>query len=330
MNEKQSNRQKLLSDHTTVYSLNEEWNAFLILYELKSFSQTAQKLNVTQSALSKTIKKLEDRLKITLFDRTQRPIRPTAEAVILHDEIFQHALEIENVIKKVKTQNYLKPVLRFGCTESTSRFMVPQIAQVFCNRIAKFIQVTASSEVLVEKLIKRELDVVFICEGFEEIPGLNRQFIFEEPSILLLPATLAQKKTKWTIQDLLCCGLPMIGYASGSGGGRLNDRLFSTFDVHFQSHYEIQSDSVLIEMIKLGLGWTITRPMTLLTGSHFEDKIKALPLDDKQNMLKYYVVSRKDEYVLESLEISKICKKIYIDIIQKEFLKFAPWIKMSD
>ena len=59
MNEKQSNRQKLLSDHTTVYSLNEEWNAFLILYELKSFSQTAQKLNVTQSALSKTIKKLE-------------------------------------------------------------------------------------------------------------------------------------------------------------------------------------------------------------------------------------------------------------------------------
>lgn len=100
MTEKQSNRQKLLSDHTTVYSLNEEWNAFLILYELKSFSQTALKLNVTQSALSKTIKKLEDRLKITLFDRTQRPIRPTAEAVILHDEIFQHALEIENVIKK--------------------------------------------------------------------------------------------------------------------------------------------------------------------------------------------------------------------------------------
>lgn len=196
MTEKQSNRQKLLSDHTTVYSLNEEWNAFLILYELKSFSQTALKLNVTQSALSKTIKKLEDRLKITLFDRTQRPIRPTAEAVILHDEIFQHALEIENVIKKVKTQNYLKPVLRFGCTESTSRFMVPQIAQVFCNRISKFIQVTASSEVLVEKLIKRELDVVFICEGFEEIPGLNRQFIFAEPSILLLPATLAQKKTK--------------------------------------------------------------------------------------------------------------------------------------
>lgn len=58
--EKTSARLIHFAERTTIYSLNEQWNAFLILYELRNFSLTAKRLGVTQSALSKAIKKLED------------------------------------------------------------------------------------------------------------------------------------------------------------------------------------------------------------------------------------------------------------------------------
>lgn len=327
--EKTSARLIHFADRTTIYSLNEQWNAFLILYELRNFSLTAKRLGVTQSALSKAIKKLEDHLQITLFDRSQRPIRPTADAKALYEDIFDHVLKIEESIKQVRSQNYLKPTIHFGCTESTSRFVAPPVAQSFAGKVSKFVQVTASSEVLVEKLINRQLDVIFICEAFEEIGGLTRQFIFEEPSVLLLPAELAKQKSRWTLDDLLCCGLPMIASASGSGGARLNERMFSSFDIHFQSQYEVQSDSVLVEMIKMGLGWSITRPLSLTATSYDEHKLKVLPFDNLNNSLKYYVVCRKDEYKQEAQEIARICRGVYLEVIQKEFLKFAPWLKES-
>ena len=60
---------------------------FLLLYETRSFSKTAQIVGCNQPAVSKRISKLEESLGITLFDRSQRPIRPTSSARILYSEM---------------------------------------------------------------------------------------------------------------------------------------------------------------------------------------------------------------------------------------------------
>lgn len=259
-----------------MYSLNQEWNAFLVLYEFKNFSTAAKKLGITQSALSKCIKKLEAKLQIRLFDRNTRPITPTTDANILYEGIFDKVLKIEEIISKVKSHNYLKPVFRFGCTEATCRYIVPAIAKRFSHRVSKFIEVTDSSDSLIDKLIKRELDIVFVCEAFEEIQNLDRTFIFREPSILIL--------------------------------------------------YEIESDSVMIEMIKKGLGWSLSRPSTLLSNYEQKEQISIFPLNKGYNHLNYYVVTRKDEFTNESLEISKICKQTFELVIKPKFENMASWI----
>lgn len=53
--------------------------AFRSVAELRSFSAAAQRLRVSQPALSTTIRKLEQVLGVRLFDRTTRQVAPTAE-----------------------------------------------------------------------------------------------------------------------------------------------------------------------------------------------------------------------------------------------------------
>lgn len=89
---KQRTIEKNFANSAEMYSLNQEWNAFLVLYEFKNFSTAAKKLGITQSALSKCIKKLEAKLQIRLFDRNTRPITPTTDANILYEGIFDKVL----------------------------------------------------------------------------------------------------------------------------------------------------------------------------------------------------------------------------------------------
>ena len=48
---------------------------FCSLVETHSFQETAARMNISQSALTKHIHKMEEELNITLFDRSQRSIR---------------------------------------------------------------------------------------------------------------------------------------------------------------------------------------------------------------------------------------------------------------
>ena len=311
---------------TQLYSLESDWNAFLVVYELKNFSLAAKRLGVTQSALSKSIRKLEEKLSLKLFDRSQRPVRPTDDAKVLHDGIFEKILNIERTITAVKSKNYDKPIFRFGCTEATCRYIVPAVAKHFSRHVSKFIQTTASSDTLIEKLIDRQLDVIFVCEAFEEIENLTRHFVFDEPSILILPKSLAKRKTSWTLEELLFCGLPMIASSATSGGGRLNRRFLSSRSLSFQSLFEVQSDSVMVEMIKDGLGWSLSRPSTMLANTEQAEKISLFPIRQTDNKLKYFVITRQNEWTEEGTAIARLCRQIYDKIIYPKFEEMAPWI----
>jgi DNA-binding transcriptional LysR family regulator len=56
----------------------EDVRAFLTISELESFSHAAERLSVSQSALSRRIRKIEDHLGIRLFDRSTRHVALTA------------------------------------------------------------------------------------------------------------------------------------------------------------------------------------------------------------------------------------------------------------
>ena len=65
---------KAVSSATLSDVLSHSWNAFLVLYEYRSFAKAAKVLGISQPALTKRIKGLENAIGMDLFNRECRPI----------------------------------------------------------------------------------------------------------------------------------------------------------------------------------------------------------------------------------------------------------------
>lgn len=73
---------------------------FLAVYELGSIGRACEKLLLTQPALSKSIRQLEDELGVRLFDRTPMGVVPT----IFGNALALHAKSIEAQIRNAEAQ----------------------------------------------------------------------------------------------------------------------------------------------------------------------------------------------------------------------------------
>ena len=73
----------------------DDLSAFLAVGEERSFTRAAARLGVSQSALSHTIRGLEERLGVRLLTRTTRSVAPTAAGERLLQAIAPHFAEIE-------------------------------------------------------------------------------------------------------------------------------------------------------------------------------------------------------------------------------------------
>jgi len=80
---------------------------FVAVAESVSFSQAAEKLHVTRSAVAKTISRLEERLGVTLFNRTTRSQSLTAEGTLYYESCRRALDEInraEDILEGGKLQ----------------------------------------------------------------------------------------------------------------------------------------------------------------------------------------------------------------------------------
>lgn len=92
--------------------------AFAAVAEERSFTKAAARLNVSQSALSHTIKSLEQRLGLRLLTRTTRTVAPTLEGEDLLATLSPCFEKIENRLQALNdSQGAPKGTVRIAATE---------------------------------------------------------------------------------------------------------------------------------------------------------------------------------------------------------------------
>ena len=137
----------------------------LTIYQEKSLSKAAEKLYITQPALSIFLTRLETQLQTRLFERTKRGLVPTyagqkyiefaRQSIALGRSFDQELCEI---------QAERKGILRLGTSPHIGSIVLPEVLFSFQNRYPNIqLAITEGTSLTLEKLIdNNELDLALM------------------------------------------------------------------------------------------------------------------------------------------------------------------------
>ncbi|MEO0382535.1 MAG: LysR family transcriptional regulator [Pseudomonadota bacterium] len=100
---------------------------FHAVMKTKSITAAAELLSVSQPSLSRTIKRVEDILGVTLFRRDNRGLVPSSEAQKIYKEIDGIVRQLTGLDEKIsEITTGTGSLFRLGATPSVARALVPQ------------------------------------------------------------------------------------------------------------------------------------------------------------------------------------------------------------
>lgn len=165
------------------------------VYQLGSFSKAAQKLYMTQPTLSTSVKKLEDRLGVSLFNRKTQPLSLTP-AGEFYMQSAKKMVEIENEMESYFSERtHKRRKITFGSSSFFCAHILPRIIIKFQEQYPNYeVELTeASAPVLKEKLENGLIDLTLTAELFDSNQIESTPWITER-LVLAVPATFSINK----------------------------------------------------------------------------------------------------------------------------------------
>ncbi len=109
-----------------------ELSVFLVVAEKLNFSSAARELGVSTSALSHSIRKLEERIGVQLFIRTTRSVALTEAGEVLFRRAAPALSDLEQVVDELKsTRDKPSGTIRISAAESAARPLIRHLLPEF-------------------------------------------------------------------------------------------------------------------------------------------------------------------------------------------------------
>ncbi|MEM8868252.1 MAG: LysR family transcriptional regulator, partial [Verrucomicrobiota bacterium] len=229
--------------------------AFCTLVQTGSFTETANVLSLTQSAISHSVKNLEEDLRCQLVTRTGRKINITEDG----EELYQHAQAILNQMEEARTSiqdraNWGRGRLRLGASTTACEFILPNVLREFNECFPNCIlSITpADTPDLLEMIRRHEIDLAIIVDpgGAKDV---HVQSLFSDELILVTSPihTFAQKGTitmnKFAQERLVL-------YNKASQTFQAIEHFFRTNKMAMHEYIELGSMEAIKALIKINYG----------------------------------------------------------------------------
>ncbi len=165
---------------------------FLALAEELHFGRAARRVNMSQPALSKQVRQLEEELRVRLFNRTKRKVELTAAGHLFAGQIplFLQQLE-QSVALTVQEGRYEHNQITLGYTPGTVHIF-SGILREFIKRFPNSRPVLKNVETArqIESLHNGSIDVGLITlTGPPELEGLAVESILQDRLMVAMPAS---------------------------------------------------------------------------------------------------------------------------------------------
>ena len=162
------------------------------------FGRAAAACFVSQPTLSVAIKKLEDELDVTIFERRPHDVTITPVGRRIVEQAIT-VLEQANAIKAIagEDKDQLKGSLKLGVIYTIGPFLLPHLIPLLSREAPELTLIIEEDFTLnlAGQLKRGELDMIIISTPFEQ-PGSTLEVLYKEPFTVMLPKnhSLADKK----------------------------------------------------------------------------------------------------------------------------------------
>lgn len=233
--------------------------AFLAVKETASFHAASQRLNLSQSSVTRRVQKLEQALGSTLFDRTTRDVRPTLAAKRLQiraEAILQDAREATQAMRdeSVAFASQRAQTVTIATVPTVVTGLVAPAIRTFRadgNRARIRLLDMAANEVA-EAVSQGEADFGLCSIPMVE-PMTEFTHLFDEPIVLAMPRghPLAdRKRLRWS--DLQ--GDALILPARGTGNRLMIDEALARSGTPVRWSYEVGRTSTALNLVVQRMG----------------------------------------------------------------------------
>lgn len=154
--------------------------------DLRNFSQAAEQCFVSQPTLSNQIKKLEETLGVTLFERTNKRVMTTEtgeQIVALARRVLREVEEMHDVAQSA--QDPLAGKFRLGAFPTLSTYLFPSLVPAISSAMPmlKLVLVEDKTQALIDRLKRGELDAALLALPIHD-DQLHVEPLFQDPFML--------------------------------------------------------------------------------------------------------------------------------------------------
>ena len=167
----------------------------------RHFGRAAERSFVSQPTLSVALKKLEEQLGITLFERHRGEARPTPVGARIIEQAHRVLAEAEQIkLIAAEGKDELRGTLRVGAIYTVGPYLLPQLVPALREHYPDMPLVIEENytDVLARRLKQNELDVIVVALPFQP-PGTVTWPLYDEDFVVALPlehAWAARKSVK--------------------------------------------------------------------------------------------------------------------------------------
>lgn len=237
---------------------------FLQLANSLSFSETARQANLSQPALSRTIRLLEEDLGVRLFDRNSRNVSLTPAGAALLPTVERLTADFTQAFRELnQTFEGIKGRVVVGALPSISANMLPRVIAKFREQRPHVEVVIREnmSEGLLQNLQERMIDFAITTRP-GGTPEIEFQSLIEDPCVLVCRPKDIEKipdPAPWSI----FAERPSISMDIRSSVRAMTDAAFARVGIVVSRQYECSLLSTAGGCISAGLGIALMPRSTL-------------------------------------------------------------------
>lgn len=234
----------------------ELYKVFYHVAKSLSFSDAAENLYISQSAVSQSIKTLEKRLNQTLFIRSTKRVALTKEGELL----LKHIEPAINLISRGENQLCADPKsgvqLRIGASDTICRYYLVPFLNNFHKKFPNIhIKVTNGTSLQCAKLLERnEVDVIVANSPNSALNNMMQIIPVKEFHDIFIANPEAFPLTDHPITLEEMQNYPILMLDKRSTTSMFLHNLFLEHSLDLVPAIELSSNDLLIDLAKIGLG----------------------------------------------------------------------------